>query len=130
VAKKEIRKSIVSAQDAADPRFVPVVTAFVRAPGFSLMKSKTGATQGLMLNGKSFGMSSHGRFMLKLTDERVGVLVAQGVGKAFSPSAGRVMRGWIEVTDAKADWVALAREAHGFASESKKKGAKPKKSRR
>lgn len=70
----------------------------------------------MMLNGKSFGMSSHGRFILKLDEARVATLVAAGVGKAFSPGAGRVMKGWIEVTARDADWVALAREAHRFAS--------------
>jgi hypothetical protein len=46
--------------------------------------------RGMMLNGKSFGMSSHGRFILKLTAERAAALVAEGVGKPFSPAPGRV----------------------------------------
>jgi hypothetical protein len=49
--------------------------------------------RGMMLNGKSFGMSSHGRFILKLTAERAAALVAEGVGKPFSPAPGRVMKG-------------------------------------
>jgi hypothetical protein len=105
----------IPGQDA-DPRFVPVAKAFARSPGFSLMESKSGATRGLMLNGKSFGMSSHGRFVLKLNPERAGALIAEGVGKPFSPSPGRVMKGWIEVTSRAADWTALAREAHRLAA--------------
>jgi hypothetical protein len=101
--------------DGADPRFVPVAEAFARTRGFSLMESKSGAMRGLMLNGKSFGMSSHGRFILKLTEERVAALIAEGMGEPFSPSAGRVMKSWIEVTHKKADWVALAKEAHRLA---------------
>jgi hypothetical protein len=97
--------------DKADPRFVPVARAFARTAGFSLMEGKAGATRGLMLHGKSFGMSQGGRFILKLDDERVAALVAEGIGKPFSPGAGRVMKGWIEVTHPEADWVALAREA-------------------
>ena len=67
--------------------------------------------RGMMLNGKSFGMSSHGRFILKLTAERTAALVVEGVGEPFSPPPGRVMKGWIEVTDPAADWVGLAKEA-------------------
>ena len=75
--------------DVADPRFVPVAKAFARAPGFSLMESKSGAMRGLMLHGKSFGMSQHGRFILKLDEERVAALVVEGIGKPFRPGAGR-----------------------------------------
>ena len=52
------------------------------------MESKSGATRGMMLNGKSFGMSSHGRFILKLTAERAAALVAEGVGQPYSPAPG------------------------------------------
>jgi hypothetical protein len=79
------------------------------------MESKSGAMRGLMLNGKSFGMSTHGRFVLKLTEERAAALIAEGSGKPFRPSPGRVMKSWIEVTHPKADWVALAKEAHRLA---------------
>jgi hypothetical protein len=119
-AKKGAPKK-TAAVDLADPRFVPVAVALARSPGFSLMESKSGAMRGLMLNGKSFGMSSHGRLMLKLTEERAQALIAEGIGKPFSPSAGRVMKGWIEVTHAKADWVALAKEAHRIAASEKKR---------
>jgi hypothetical protein len=97
--------------EVPDTRFVPVAKAFARTPGFSLMESKSGAMRGLMHNGKSFGMSSHGRFILKLTPERATALIAEGVGKPFEASAGRILKGWIEVTHPKADWVALAKEA-------------------
>jgi hypothetical protein len=72
--------------------------------------------RGLVLDGKSFGMSSHGRFILKLTEERAAQRISEGVGKPFSPSAGRVMKGWIEITHPKADWVALGKEAHRTAA--------------
>jgi hypothetical protein len=85
------------------------------------MESKSGAMRGLMLNGKSFGMSSHGRFILKLTNDCVAALIAEGVGKPFSPRVGRVMKGWIEVPHPKADWVALAKEALRLASASKRR---------
>jgi hypothetical protein len=111
--------------DEADPRFEPVAKALARVSGFSLMESKSGAMRGMMLNGKSFGMSSHGRFILKLTEARVAELVADGTGRPFSPSAGRVMKSWIDVVDPDADWVALAKEAQKLAAVDAK-GAKKK----
>jgi hypothetical protein len=102
--------------EEADPRFNPVAEALARTPGFSLMESKSGAMRGLLLNGKSFGMSSNGRFILKLTEERAAELISEGVGKPFTPSAGRVMKGWIEITHPTADWVTLAKEAHRIAA--------------
>jgi TfoX/Sxy family transcriptional regulator of competence genes len=110
--------------EEADPRFVPVAEAFAGVPGFSLMESKSGAMRGLMHEGKSFGMSSHGRFVLKLDEERVAALVAEGTGKPLRPGAGRVMKGWIEVTSSTADWVALAREAHRLAAVARRPPAK------
>ena len=117
--KDKSAKKIGKPLGEADPRFFPVAQAFAGTPGFSLMESESGAMRGLMLNRKSFGMSSDGRFMLKLTEDRAAALIAEGIGKPFSPSAGRVMRSWIEVTHPEADWVALAKEAHRLAAASK-----------
>ncbi len=94
-----------------DPRFEPVLKALKRRSGFSLMQDKSGAMRGLMLNGKSFGMSSHGRFIVKLDEPRVAALIATGIGKPFAASAKRVLKAWVEITDPKADWVALGKEA-------------------
>ena len=102
--------------DGRDPRFEPVAKTFARTAGFSLMEDKTGAMRGLMLHGKSFGMSTHGRFVLKLDEERVSALIADGVGKPFAPVAGRVMKEWVEITHPKANWVKLAKEAHRMAA--------------
>jgi hypothetical protein len=109
-ANTRARKTAEPAE-GPDPRFIPVAKALARTPGFSLMESKSGAMRGMRLNGTSFGISSHGRFIVKLTEERVATLIAGGVGKPFSPSAGRVLKGWLEVTDPGAEWVALAKEA-------------------
>jgi hypothetical protein len=114
VRKTPAKKTDDPGQEA-DPRFVPVASAFAQCPGFSLMESKSGAMRGLMLNGKSFGMSSHGRFVLKLNEERAAALIAEGLGKPFSPTPGRVMKGWVEVTSSAADWPALAQEAYRLA---------------
>jgi hypothetical protein len=124
--KAPARPGTRAALPEADPRFVPVAEALRRMSGFSLMESKSGALRGLMLNGKSFGMSSHGRFILKLDEEHVAALIADGTGKPFSASAKRTMKGWLEVTNPKANWAALAKLAHRLASENKGR-PKPKK---
>ena len=79
MAKKASAKTAVG--DEADPRFEPVAKAFARTPGFSLMESKSRATRGLMLNGKSFGMSSHGRLILKMNEARVATLISKGIAR-------------------------------------------------
>jgi hypothetical protein len=114
MAKRAGAKTAV--RDEADPRFEPVAKAFARTRGFSLMESKSRAMRGLMLNGKSFGMSSHGRLILKMNEARATALIAKGIAKPFAPSPGKVMKGWLEVTHPKADWVALAKEALALAA--------------
>jgi hypothetical protein len=118
---KTPKKTPKAPKDEADPRFDPVARAFAKTRGFSLMESKSRASRGLMLDGKSFGMSQHGRFILKLDEPRVKTLVDDGVGKPFAPAPGKIMKGWIEITHASADWVALAKEAIAMARGTKKK---------
>ena len=122
-AQSKAKPSAVSVPDEADPRFEPVIAALKRQAGFSLMESKSRALRGMMLHGKSIGMVSHGRFIVKLNEERVAELVTERVGKVFSMSPRRVSKGWLEVTSSQADWVGLAKEAVSLAS------AKPSKSR-
>ena len=107
---------MTKALDGPDPRFLPVIVALESVPGFSLMESNSGATRGLMLDGRSFGMSSHGRLILKLTEARATELIVAGIGAQFYPSPDRPLKGWIEVTSPDADWVALAQEAHQIAA--------------
>ena len=113
---------MTKALDGPDPRFLPVIAALEGVPGFSLMESNSGATRGLMLDGRSFGMSSHGRLILRLTEARATELIAADVGAQFYPSPGRPLKGWIEVTRPDADWVALAQEAHQIAAARPAKG--------
>lgn len=125
--KSPAKKPAAPVVDETDPRFVPVAKAFARTPGFSLMESKSRGTRGLQLHGKSFGMSTDGRFILKLDEVRVEELIADGVGEPFYPSDGKAMRGWVEISKPGADWVALAKEAFelakGAAKPAKKKPA-------
>jgi hypothetical protein len=116
VAKQSSKPEVSAPIAGPDPRFEPVAAAFAGVAGFSLMESASKATRGLMLEGKSFGMSSHGRLILKLTDQLASELIEAGVGIPFYPSPGRPLKGWIEITDPGADWVALAREAYAIAA--------------
>ena len=111
-------------EDLADPRFVPVVAALEKAAGFTLMESQSKATRGLRREGKSFGMSFHGRFILKLNEERAAALIDEGVAKPFSASPGKVLRGWIEITGPSANWISLAQEAYALAGPAPAKRAR------
>jgi hypothetical protein len=105
-----------AAAEAPDARFDPVMAALAKRPGVTVMGSKSGALRSLMRAGKAFAMSSHGRFVLKLNEERAAALIEKGVGEPFEHAPGRPMKGWIQVTSPSADWVALAEEALGLAS--------------
>ncbi len=119
--KKPPAKPTAPVADESDVRFLPVIDAFASTEGFSLMESNSRAMRGLMLNGKSFGMSTHGRLVLKLNEQRAVELIADGTAAQFYPSPGKPMKGWVEITDTKADWVALAKEALALASTAGKK---------
>ena len=116
-------KASTAVVNEADPRFEPVAKALARTAGFSLMESKSRATRGMMLHGKSFGMSTGGRYIVKLNDARAAALIAEGIGKSFSPAAGKILKGWLEVTSPNANWVALAKEALKLASAARTKPA-------
>jgi len=137
MAKSKTAKKSAPSGAEVDPRFAPVAAAFAKTPGFSIMGSKSGALQGMMLHGKSFGMSTHGRFVLKVDEARAEALIAEGTAEAFEMRPGKPMKGWIEVTSPRADWVALAKEAYRIAADAgaakkggAKKGAAKKRARR
>lgn len=68
----------------------------------------------LKVDGKLFALLTQGTLVVKLSKERVAALVANGVGAHFDPGHGRLMKGWLTVTHAKAKWVELAREAYEY----------------
>jgi hypothetical protein len=104
----------------ADPELAPIVDAF--------KESKTAApgrrfgSNGLKVNGKLFALFTQGTLVVKLPNERVAALVLSRVGKPFDPGHGRLMKGWLTVTAAKASWIDLAKEAHDFVKGSHRKG--------
>ena len=101
----------------ADPELAPVIDAYEKQAGESGRKfGRNGLkTEG----GKLFALFTQGTLVVKLPSERVASLVAQRVGKPFDPGHGRLMKGWLTVTSAKASWTELAREAYVFVKASK-----------
>ena len=125
--KQQAKTDIVVATDArvaallkalrADPELAPAVDAYGKQVGESGRKfGKNGLkTEG----GKLFALFTQGTLVVKLPSERVATLVAQGVGKPFDPGHGRLMKGWLTVTSAKASWTELTKEAYVLVKGSK-----------
>jgi TfoX/Sxy family transcriptional regulator of competence genes len=96
----------------SDPKLAPIVDAFEKAkPG-----ARKFGSNGLKVGGRLFVLFTQGTLVVKLPKERVGALVASGVGKPFDPGHGRLMKEWLMVTSTKTAWTDLAKEAHGFVS--------------
>ncbi len=95
----------------ADPALAPVIDAYEKQTGEPGRKFGSNA---LKVNGKLFALFTQGTLVVKLSKDRVVALVDAGTGEAFDPGHGRVMKEWLTVTSAKASWIDLAREAHGF----------------
>lgn len=101
----------------ADPKLAPIVAAYEKdlaEPGRRFGKNGLKAT-----TGKLFALFTLGTLVVKLSNERVAALDAEGVGKPFDPGHGRLMKGWLTVTSTKASWVELAVEAHRFVDDTK-----------
>jgi hypothetical protein len=96
-----------------DDRFASVVSAFANDRKVIPPGSGKGFGSGaLKVNGKIFAMmSSKGQFVVKLSEERVNALVADGSGTRFDAGHGRPMKEWLAVTADHQLWVPLAREA-------------------
>ena len=110
------------AADPADPRFQKLLADFARDPELAplvdeLGNRKPGKSFGagaLKVNGKIFAMVVRGQLVVKLARQRVDELVEAGKGVYFDPGHGRLMKQWVSITAKRADWNALAREAHEF----------------
>ena len=102
-----------------DPRFAPVVAAFVddprvEPPVTGAAVGKAFGSRGLKVDGKVFAMPSKGRLVVKLPRARVEELVASGKGRRYVLGA-RTMKEWVAFPDGSpASWRALAREARKF----------------
>ncbi len=96
----------------ADRRLASVITEYETASAAGGRRSF--GSNGLKVGGKLFALFTQDTLVVKLPKDRVGELVAAGVGTPFDPGHGRLMKEWLTVTSAKASWLDLAREAHAF----------------
>lgn len=100
----------------APPRPIPpawqaVLDAMIDAPGVT--RRRMFGADGLGLLGKYFAMEWQGSLVVKLPPERVGALVAAGVGTHFDPSGGEMgkpMTAWLQITDGARDWLPFVEE--------------------
>jgi hypothetical protein len=100
---------------AARPDFAAVAHAFATDPQVGVGEGTGFGSGALKVNGKIFAMmSSRGEFVVKLPKERVDELAASGKGERFDPGRGRLMKEWVALSPATANWVELAREACDF----------------
>jgi len=89
------------------PKLVAVIDA-LEADG----DTKLGL-HGLMVNGKLFARFTQGTLVVKLPEARVAALAAARVGTQCDPERGR-LRKWLKITNPKASWIDLAKEARDF----------------
>ena len=68
----------------------------------------------LKVGGKIFASLSKGRLLIKLPPDRVGALIAAGVGERFTTGQGRGKAAWVTVAPGAADWLALAEESRAY----------------
>lgn len=99
---------------SADPRLVGIVSEFENR---RKMASRKFGSNGLKVNGKLFALFTQSTIVVKLPPARVSILVGQGDGEPFDPGQGRLMRGWLTVTNPRASWLDLVKEALQFVSE-------------
>jgi hypothetical protein len=101
-----------------DPKLGAIVREFEES-----REAKKGGKFGsnaLKANGKLFALFRQNTLVVKLPNERVAALVAEGLGKPFDPGHGRLMKGWLTVLDGGSLWVELAREAHAYVHRSRR----------
>lgn len=94
----------------------PIVAAFTRRRGVIVEPGWGTGNVVLKLGAKIFAIVGEDRLVVKLSKARVDELVEAKAGKRFDPRKnGRVMKEWL-VAGPKANGLALATEAHAFAS--------------
>jgi hypothetical protein len=102
----------------ADPKLASVVAVYEKdlaESGRRLGKNGLKAK-----GGKLFALFTQGTLVLKLPNERVAFLDAEGVGRPFDLGHGRLMKGWLTVTSTRTSWVELAVRALGPHSETER----------
>ena len=107
--------------DTTMPIFEQIVAEMLGRPGVSYPPAEPGPAKGfgskaLKVNGKIFAMiDSHGRFVVKLPQQRVLELMADGRGSRFEMGKARWTKEWVcLVPGSKEQWPTFALEALEF----------------
>ncbi len=101
----------------AQARYATIIEVLLRYPDVTTgLGGKAFGSSALKVNGKIFALiDSKGRFVVKLSRQRVDTLIASGDGERFDPGHGRLMKEWISVEQTSSmDWLTLAKEAMAF----------------
>jgi len=102
-----------------EQKFSEIIDAFSRNPRVTQGGHGFGS-EALKIDGKIFAMlSSKKHLVVKLSRQRVEEFVSAGVGERFEPRPGKLMKEWLVITAAQADWAALAKEGCDFVGGSK-----------
>jgi hypothetical protein len=98
-------------------RYEDLIDEFLAEPGVTPPDRGRGFGRGAVrFNGKIVFMFVRGQLVLKLPQQRVDDLVADGHGARFDANKGTPMREWLALyPGSDLDWPQLAREALGFA---------------
>jgi len=112
---------IVPQNGLAETYYSSLIETFMRDADVTLgSPGKRGfGSSALQVNNKIFAMLSHGRFVVKLPNQRVSELLALGKGERFDPGHGRLMKEWLVVySTSQTEWLSLAQEAKHFVASS------------
>ncbi len=118
--KKSTTQKKVKGRDPAEiaPSFAPVVAAF--AGNRRVIRKRMFSSENVLtVQGKIFAMFTRGKFVAKLSKERVDEIVSAGKGERFNPGHGRLMKEWVALDTQTESWVALALEAYEFVKRDK-----------
>ena len=98
-------------------RYDDLIDALVGEPGVTPPERKSGfGRSAIRYDRKMFAMFVRGRLVLKLPEQRVNELVADGHGVPFDANKGVPYREWLSLNpDDTHDWLKLATEALEFA---------------
>ena len=118
--KKSTTQKKVKGRDPAEivPSFAAVVAAF--AGNRQVIRKRMFSSENVLtVQGKIFAMFTRGKFVAKLSKERVDEIVSAGKGERFNPGHGRLMKEWVALDTQTESWVALALEAYEFVKRDK-----------
>jgi len=97
----------------ADELFETVVASLITQP--AVTTAKMFGSPGLRVGKKVFACLVKGKLVVKLSQERVGALVAAGEAERFDPGMGRLMKEWAAIAPRSTDaWLGLAQESKEF----------------